>query len=335
MKLKRNKNFQYQRIYGKISGYATAYNCVNLGIPFEESIRSALGFCDEVIVVDGESDDGTHEKLLALQEEYGEEKLQIYQNEFDWEEPGIDGAQKAFARALCQHEYLVQFDLDEVFHEDDYEKWKLITKKFPKGADILHLPIVELWGDTEHCTGRRHLWKWRVSRNKPEITHGINVNARVTDEDTGKVYAKKHMSDGCEYVNTMTYEMLPHTGFWNNRFDLARVHMQEEYVTAMNQVFDRFPAVWHTSWLDIPNKVKQLQPGGTWDRLWSLLYQEEAQDRFSGTDFNHLGQVNDLIQKLFDEGGEETDETKYKFKVNKKAPKLLQEWWNKKQIQPN
>ena len=59
MKLNFNTNFRYQRIYGTISGYTTTYNCLKEDYPFLESIQSMLGFCDEVVVVDGCSDDGT------------------------------------------------------------------------------------------------------------------------------------------------------------------------------------------------------------------------------------------------------------------------------------
>ena len=47
----------------KLSGYTTVYNCINNEYPWEDSIKSLLGFCDEVCIVDGGSDDGTWEKL--------------------------------------------------------------------------------------------------------------------------------------------------------------------------------------------------------------------------------------------------------------------------------
>jgi hypothetical protein len=37
----------------KLSGYTTTLNCVSQKYPFEQCIRSMLGFCDEVVVVDG------------------------------------------------------------------------------------------------------------------------------------------------------------------------------------------------------------------------------------------------------------------------------------------
>ena len=322
-----NENIQYKRTYGKISGYTTSYNCEALGIPYVESIRSMLGFCDEVVVVDGCSSDGTHEKLQELAKQ--DDRVKIYQNEFDWTEPGIDGMQKAFARALCEHEFLWQQDTDEIVHEDDYEKIRLITKRFPTTHCILHLPVIELWGSPSECTGRRHCWKWRMSRNRPEITHGINKASRLVDAKTGKMYAKKNMSDGCEYLDTMSGDMFPHTGFYSDQIEMARLHMPDSYIEGIQEVFEKLPSVWHASWMDIPRKIQQLKPGGVWDKLWSLLYQEEAQNRFSGVDFGDQKQIDELTLKLYNQGGEDCDQVKYKFKINKSPPQLLLTWCEK------
>ena len=327
-KLVRNENFKFERTYPKISSYTTTLNCVEQEYPFVEAIKSFLGFSNEVVVLDGCSTDGTWEILEQMSRD--DDRIKIYQNEFNWQEPGVDGLQKAYARALCEGEILVQFDVDEIAHEADYEKWKLVAKRFPKDADILHLPVVELWGDEKHCTTRRHVWKWRMSRNKPEITHGINKHARITNEQTGVVYAKKGMSDGCEYVNAMTYDPLSHVGFYNQNYEIARMHMPEDFAKAINNVVNILPSVWHTSWMDIPRKLKQLQPSGVWDRMWSLLYQEETQNRFSDVNFSNQEQVDRLVTKLIAEGGELGDQVKGKFLIDKTPPKLLQDWVSRK-----
>lgn len=321
-KLTRNPKFEYKRLYGTISGYTTTYNAMDY--PFEACIKSMLGFANEVVVVDGGSTDGTWEKLEAMAQ--ADSRIQLYQHEFDWSEPGMDGIQKARARAMCLSDFLWQMDADEIVHENDYEKIRLMTKRFPKDVDILHLPVVELWGDEKHATGRRHCWKWRMTRANLDITHGINADARVTNQETGKTYAKKGMSDGCEFVNAMTNKMMPHTGFYNDQVELARVHNPERYAEGVNGVFQHIPSVWHTSWMDIPRKVQQLQPGGVWDKMWSLLYNEKAQDRWPNVDFKDEAQVKALIEKMTAEGGEETDQIRYKFPLTMQPPKLLQEW---------
>jgi hypothetical protein len=271
------------------------------------------------------STDGTYEKLQQLASENS--KIQLYQNEFDMTEPGIDGNMKSFARALSSGEYLIQFDCDEFFHEEDIQRYKLICKKFPKQCDILHMPIVELWGQNGEATGRRHLWKWRISRNKPEITHAINKHARLTCPKTGKIYAKKGWSDGCEYCNIITYEPLPHIGFYNEELEKIRQTQPERFGLVMNEIIKNVPAVYHTSWFSLENKIKQLRKGGQWDKMWSLLYQSESENRFPDCDTDE--KVKAMAQKLYELGGEESDKIKYKFNLTKALPKLLIEWAEK------
>ena len=317
----RNPDFKYQRIYEKISGYTTTYNIIDY--PFKESIKSMLGFCDEVVVVDGCSDDGTWEELEKLAET--DDRIQLYQNEWDLDEPGMDGMQKAFARALCEHDYLWQMDADEVVHEDDYEKIKAITKRFPSEADILHLPVVELWGSPDTVTGRRHSWKWRMSRNKPQITHGINIHARLTDDETGRIYAKEGFSDGCEYINVMNSDHINHVGFYNQNIEQARVNDPKAYADVMNKVFESVPSVYHYSWCSLRGKVNQFKT--KWDRQWSVLYRTENKERFPGVETEE--EIEQLVKELYDKGGERSDEIKYKFKLNKSNPKIMQEWLKK------
>ncbi|MEK6879812.1 MAG: glycosyltransferase [Nanoarchaeota archaeon] len=323
--LKRNENFQYQRNYPKISGYATVYNALHLGYPVEESVLSMLGFADEVVIVDGVSNDGTYELLQKLAEK--DNRLKLYQNEWDWAEPGIDGQMKAFARALCESEFCWQQDIDEVVHEDDYQKIKMCAKKFPKDTDILHLPVIDLWGTNNEVTGRKHHWKWRLSRNKPEITHGIQKDARLLNDKTGKTYSKKGMSDGCFYINVMTNEMLPHKGFWSQELDMIRNTEPEKYMDVMNNIFNQLPSVFHYSWFNLKNKINQLKKGGTWDKLWSLLYQEESQERFPGVETEE--QIAELAKHLYEQGGEDSDQIKYKFKLLRSQPAVMKNWIEK------
>ena len=157
-----------------ISGYTTTLNCIRQEYPFMESIKSLLGFCDQVVIVDGGSNDGTWEALESISK--NEEKIIIHKQERDLNDKRFavyDGLQKALARALCTGEFCWQQDSDEIVHEEDYEKIVKIVKQIPKHMDLLALPVTEFWGNKNKIRIDINPWKWRVSRNRPHITHGI------------------------------------------------------------------------------------------------------------------------------------------------------------------
>ncbi len=206
-------------------------------------------------------------------------------------------------------------------HEKDYERIKWIAKRFPQ-ADILHLPVIEVWGDADHVTGRRHCWKWRMSRNLPHISHGVNKHARLTDPKTGSVYAKEGMSDSCEYIDLVSLEPLPHVGFYNQEIEQTRVTNPEEYARIANLVFEKIPSVYHYSWADLHLKINQFKTN--WDHMWSALYQKKNMERFP--EAKNASSVNALAKRLYEQGGEDNDPVKYKFKLEHSHPAIMQEW---------
>lgn len=264
----------------KVAGYTHVLNPITHGYPYMQSIFSMLGFCDEVIVVDGGSTDGSLERLQELAKVV--EKIKVFSNQWDPEEPGMDGMQKAFGRAMVSPdmEFLWQQDADEIVHEGDYEKVRDVCKRFPADVDVVHLPVVELWGDARHARTDRHSWKWRLSRNNFRVTHGIAIDARLVDEKTGRVYAKKGMSDGCEMIDMVTGKHLPHRGFYSKELEELRRRDPVEYGRVMNEVYAKLPSVWHYSWADLPRKVRNFRD--FWDNQWQVLYRSPPEPRFPG-----------------------------------------------------
>ena len=72
----------------------------------KDTIKSMIGFCDEVVVVDGGSSDGTWEVLQNWAQ--NEKKIKIVQNKRDWSHKRFavfDGDQKAVARSYCTGDF--------------------------------------------------------------------------------------------------------------------------------------------------------------------------------------------------------------------------------------
>ena len=170
-----------------------------------------------------------------------------------------------------------------------------------------------------------------MSKNIPEITHGVNKHARLVNPETGKIYAKEGMSDGCEYVHIMTYEHINHVGFYNDQIEMLRRLSVDQYGEIMNQVFNQLPSVWHTSWMSLENKIRQFKTN--WDRQWNVLYQRPSIERFPNISSDN--EISSLSQKLYEQGSEDNDQFKGKFKLKKNPPKLLTEWIEKNNIKLN
>lgn len=98
----------------KIAGYTHILNAKTQGYPYVQSIKSMMDFCDEVVVVDGGSTDGSVEFLRTELERLFDAgspvavndhcKLNIITRKWDPDEPGMDGMQKAFGRAMVSQD---------------------------------------------------------------------------------------------------------------------------------------------------------------------------------------------------------------------------------------
>lgn len=266
-----------------ISGYTTTYNCNQRGYPWRESIESLLDFCDEVVVLDAGSDDGTWNELETWAEK--EEKLVIAQNLIDWNSsdfaPQSDGMQKSRARAMCTKEFCWQQDVDELVPFGSRENILKLCKNFPVMVDVFDLPVVEYWGSRDKVRVDIMPWKWRVSRNKEHIVHGIPVTHRLTRDD-GTMYSRPG-SDSCNYIHKESGEELPHMGFYQQQVDnarLAALQGNEQALAAYQEWYqkaiDSLPYVVHYSWLDIGQKMRAYRD--YWSTFWTSMYGANMDD---------------------------------------------------------
>lgn len=265
-----------------ISGYTTTKDCNRAQYPWRESIRSLLGFCDEVVVVDGGSADGTLEELREWA--IDDARLKVHLVERDWSHPRfavLDGAQKAEARSRCTGDFLWQMDADEVVPERDWPKVVELCRTFPKEVDLISLPVTEFWGGGKKVRIDVNPWKWRLSRNLSSITHGIPSSLRRNDTD-GHVYASPG-TDGCDYVHTWTGEPIPHGSFYTVAVEQARAAALSgnrealvAYTDWFKRVTEAIPGVLHYSWYDIPRKIRTYRD--YWSRHWQSLYDIRQED---------------------------------------------------------
>jgi glycosyltransferase involved in cell wall biosynthesis len=101
-----------------ISGFTFIRNGVELGFPFEASIRSLLPLVDEFVVVVGKSHDDTLARIHAI----GSPKIRVI--ETIWNERMADrgfvyAQQKMIAQFACTGDWAFYLEGDEVVHEAD------------------------------------------------------------------------------------------------------------------------------------------------------------------------------------------------------------------------
>lgn len=265
----------------KISTYCTSRCAVEMDYPFEASIRSALSFADEIIVADSsEKDDGTMDVLQQLMNE--DERIQVYHVDVDWHasNSGIyDGQMKAFAREQCTGDILVQNDIDEIFEDDWKDKLEQLLSRNLLTNDIplMALPVIEYWGpSTEKVRIDIPPWKWRISKNIPEITHGIPVSHRWYKDN---LLYSRHGDDGCSYISSKTGNPIPCLHFINQEVENIRQQaIYDQSVVPAYQAWyqaavDSLPTIQHFSWWSIVSKIKKYKL--FWNNSWLSLYGEK------------------------------------------------------------
>ena len=101
-----------------ISGFTFIRNGVDLGFPFEASIRSLLPLVDEFVIAVGAGNDDTLARVKAI----GDPKIRIIETR--WNERMADrgfvyAQQKMIAQYSCTGVWAFYLEGDEVDHEDD------------------------------------------------------------------------------------------------------------------------------------------------------------------------------------------------------------------------
>ncbi len=278
-----NKIENFVAVVPTMSGYTTVRNVESQGYPWRKSIASLLQFCDEVVVVDCGSDDGSYEMIKEWS--LKDSRIKLYQKVIDTSDEKfavkVDGEMKAYARSLCTSSWCWQQDIDEVVHENDASKIKTFAANLPKGIHLVALPVIEYWGDKGKVRIDVNPWKWRLSRNLSHITHGIPAELRKYDSE-GNIYAAPG-TDSCDYVDVETGDRIPFSSFYTQEVHNARIaalqgnrEALKAYEGWFNSVISQIPGVHHYSWFNLNQKINNYKK--YWTRFWQSMYGELQED---------------------------------------------------------
>lgn len=270
-----------------ISSYTTSRNAIELNYPIRESVKSLLGFSDEVIVFDTSGTTHTVDELTKCFKL--ESKVKIVHEPWDWTVKNfgvLDGQSKAQARNLCKGHILWQNDSDEIVHEQHQSLIRPLIESYKNwdSYSLIGLPVVEFWGSSGKARIDINPWKWRISINDKKITHGIPGRYRFYDKD-GLLFAKPG-TDGCDYIYSDSLVPVPCDlsvmHYTDRVFGLQQAAITNEkaahlYEGWFNIMLADTPGVFHYSWWSIERKIKHYRE--FWTKFWPSLYNESVDER--------------------------------------------------------
>ncbi|PSK94880.1 hypothetical protein [Taibaiella chishuiensis] len=155
-----------------ISGFTYVRNGFKYGYPFIPSLQSLLPVVDELIVVVGDSTDGTREAIVAL----NDPRIKIIDTVWDekMREGGTIFAQQSnLGLDQVSGQWAVHLQVDEVLHENDQARLRQLIYTADKDPQVegLLFPFYHFWGDFNHIrnTRKTHPFEIRAFRNTGRI----------------------------------------------------------------------------------------------------------------------------------------------------------------------
>lgn len=145
-----------------LGGNVSIRNGIELDYCFEEAIESLLPVCDEVVVCDGESTDGTWEFLLEWVKREPKLKLCAY----PWPNPKgniafwVDWLN--YTREHIKSDFHIQLDADEILSESSYAEIEKFKQRPADTRMSLWCHRYNFWRDACHL-----------------IPHGVTLSHRV------------------------------------------------------------------------------------------------------------------------------------------------------------
>jgi hypothetical protein len=155
----------------KISGFSFVRNAVIYDFPLEESLRSLVPLCDDVVVAVGRSDDETLELVRGIDS-------RVRAIETVWDDALRQGGrvyaqQTDVALAACDGDWCIYLQADEVLHEGDYDliRSEIARADADPNVDALLFRYLHFYGSYDYIGGGRQWYRReiRAFRNTGDV----------------------------------------------------------------------------------------------------------------------------------------------------------------------
>ena len=146
-----------------ISGFMIIKDALKQGYPFVEAIASALPVCDEFLISDGYSTDGTYETIEKIAQL--NRKVKIYRQKWPVAKSASFLADVTNdVRKKCQSEYIFYVQANEIVHEESFAFIEALPEMRPD-VNTFSFPYMQFLGIEKFTEG----FRLRFSKNLPEI----------------------------------------------------------------------------------------------------------------------------------------------------------------------
>lgn len=148
-----------------ISGFMIVKDVLGQGYPFVEAIASALPVCDEFLISDGCSTDGTFETIQEISKL--NKKVKIFRQKWPTNKTmGVIGEVSNNIRQKCSCDYIFSVQANEIIHEKSVTYLRTLPKMRPK-VRAFSLPYLTFtWKYTT-----QEEFRLRLAKNLPSIVN--------------------------------------------------------------------------------------------------------------------------------------------------------------------
>ena len=248
-----------------ISGLTIIRNAITNGYPIAEVIDTLQSICDEVIVCDGMSDDGTIEYLRSRTD------IKLFQD--DWDLQSNNGLEFAKITNLglsrCTGDYVLYLQADELIHEKDMQKLKALINSNKYRS--INCKFTHIRYDFKYCLTSGYDKAIRVIRNDGAISSlydGFSFEGQTSPTFESDIYIYHF---GYVFIENILQKMINHAecfyvdaANYNRRKVLSQAMLEQiragkhiEPLEAQMQLEPEYQLVEHH--LPIPACMQRLQ----------------------------------------------------------------------------